>query len=606
MSKFSAMPRFTPPLQFVGGRGVKTTLVAAVAAIAIAAALLGGSLHSQAHADSPTSTGDTRALQPHGDASQTLRRYTLQLLHILSNPDANQWERYRQAMPHCAAAPKRLGEISAAGDVGPLDATLIALTEDLCADLDLRLDDARTVGLLVNEPEAMRGYILLTGGFNNNVHLIDHLGRIAHSWQVGNQIPHARLLDNGNLLVELEDEKRSITEVDPDSNIVWQYAHPDDTHHHDFLKMPDGNVLMLMRGVKTTEEAVAAGANPDLIPSGGMEYDYLIEVRPTGSEGGEIVWEWSAWDYLVQDFDVSKPNYQMIAERPELIDANFGAARHWRNPIALAWTYINAIDYNPQLDQILLSARHFSELWIIDHSAATEEAAARSNANPGNGNTPPHTDVLHNGSNGNAGKGGALLYRWGNPRAYAHGMPADRRLFLQHHTQWIEPGLPGAGNILIFNNGWAYQRDQSRNYSSIEEIVPPVDGYGYRREPRAAYPPAEPIWSYTAETPTDFYASIVSGVQRLPNGNTLICEGTSGNVFEVTPDGKTVWQYVYPMDAHAPLKQGEEASLSVHGKLPGGDNLFNNAVYRAYWYAPDHPGLQKYDLTPRDTIELYE
>ncbi len=388
MSKFNAISRFTSCPQFAGG--MKTALAAAVAAIAIAAALLGGSLHSQAHADSPTSTGAPRVSQPHGDASQTLRRYTLQLLHILSNPDANQWERYRQAMPHCAAAPKRLGEISAAGDVGPLDATLIALTEDLCADLDQRLDDARTVGLLVNEPEAMgSGYALIAGGFNNYVHLIDYLGRIAHSWQVGKRIPHARLLDNGNLLVELEDEKRSITEVDPDSNIVWQYAHPDDTHHHDFLKMPDGNVLMLMRGIKTTEEAVAAGANPDLIPSGGMEYDYLIEVRPTGSEGGEIVWEWSAWDYLVQDFDVSKPNYQMIAERPELIDANFGAGTHWRNPIALAWTYINAIDYNPQLDQILLSARHFSELWIVDHSAATEEAAARSNANPGNGNTPP-------------------------------------------------------------------------------------------------------------------------------------------------------------------------------------------------------------------------
>ena len=586
-------------------------LTAAVAAIAIAAALLGGSLHSQAHADSPTSTGNTRASQPHVDASQTLRRYTLQLLHILSAPDANRWERYRQAIAHCAAAPTRIGEIGAGRDVSPLYTALIALTEDLCADLDRRLDDARTVGLLVNEPEAMSGYTLIVGRFNNYIHLIDHLGRIVHSWQFEQWLPHAKLLDNGNLLAMIKRDggrRSSVAEVDTDGNIVWQYTHFERLHH-DFLNMPNGNVLMLAVGNKTTEEAVAAGANPDLIPSGGMEYDYLIEVRPTGSEGGEIVWEWSAWDYLVQDFDVSKPNYGDPSEHPRLIDINFLVETPRINPQNDAWDWLhaNAIDYNPQLDQILLSARHFSELWIIDHSAATEEAAAPSNANPGNGNTPPpRTNVLHSETGNNAIKDGALLYRWGNPRAYGHGMPADRRLFLQHHTQWIDPGLPGAGNILIFNNGWAYQRDQSRNYSSIEEIVPPVDGYGYRREPRAAYPPAEPIWSYTAETPTDFYASIVSGVQRLPNGNTLICEGTSGNVFEVTPDGKTVWQYVYPMDAHAPLKQGEEASLSVHGKLPGGDNLFNNAVYRAYWYAPDHPGLQHYELTPGDTIELYE
>ena len=151
----------------------------------------------------------------------------------------------------------------------------------------------------------------------------------------------------------------------------------------------------------------------------------------------------------------------------------------------------------------------------------------------------------------------------------------------------------------MFNNGWALEEDQIRNYSSIEEIVPPLDGYGYRRELGEPYPPAEPIWTYTAETPTDFYSSIVSGVQRLPNGNTLICEGTSGNVFQVTLDGKTVWQYVYPMGGDTPLKQGERPSIWQ------GD-IFNNAVYRAYWYAPDHPGLQEYDLTPGDTIELYE
>ena len=360
------------------------------AAIAIAAALLGGAWHSQAYADDPAPAA-SRASQSSTDASsQALRRYTLQLLHILSNPDANQWERYRQSMPHCEAAPTHLDAIGSGSDVGPLDATLIALTADLCSDLDRRLDDARTVGLLMNEPESMSGYVLLTGRFNNYVNLIDHLGRIAHSWQFEVQTPHAKLLDNGNLLVQIGNSGwpgHNISEVDPDGNIMWKYTHPDSLHH-DFLKMPNGNVLMLVRDVKTREEAIAAGVNPDIVPSEGMWYDYLIEVRPTGSEGGDVVWKWSTWDYLVQDFDPTKENYGDPAEHPELIDVNFFAERPFISSDVWDWLHANAIDYNPELDQILLSPRHFSELWVIDHSAA-EEAAARSSANPGNGNTPP-------------------------------------------------------------------------------------------------------------------------------------------------------------------------------------------------------------------------
>ena len=582
-------------------------ITAAVAAIAIAAALL-SELHSQAYADSPPPTA-ARASQPSDDASRTLRRYTLQLLHILSNPNANKWERYRQAMPHCAVAPTYLDEIGADSEVSPLDATLIALAEDLCSDLDQRLEDARTVGLLVNEPESIAGYTLMPGTFNksNDIHLIDHLGRIAHSWQLGNRMRHARLLDNGNLLIMInqDDGRNGIAEVDSNGNVIWKYTHPEpDQLHHDFLKMPNGNVLMLAVGRKTRQEAIAAGANPPIVPSGGIQYDYLIEVRPTGNEDGEIVWKWSTWDYLAQDFDASKENYREIAKHPELIDINFLVETPRITPRRTwDWLHANAIDYNPALDQIMLSARHHSELWIISRSATAEDAAARGSANAGNSITP-RLNVLHSEPNANADKGGALLYRWGNPRAYGHGTLADQRLFWQHHTQWIAPGLPGAGNILVFNNGWALEEDHARHYSSIEEIVPPLDGYGYRRDPGAAYLPADPIWSYTAETPADFYSVVMGGTQRLPNGNTLICDSTSGNLLQVTPDGRTVWRYVYPMDNDTPLKQGEQAS--TRAQLSKGDTLFSNVIHRAYWYAPDHPGLQNYDLTPGDTIEIYE
>ena len=583
MNKFSAID---PVALIDRGKGGMMKPALTAAAITIAAALIIAVWHPQVYADSPTTTS-TRASQSPADDSQALRRYTLQLLHILSDADANQWQRYRQARPHCDAAPTRLAEITSDGDASPLDSTLATLTEDLCADLDQRLDEARTVGLLVNEPESMNGYVLIPGRFDNYIHLIDHLGRIVHSWQFEQWLPHAKLLDNGNLLAELRDGSgrgpTTVGEVDPDGNIVWKHTQTDGLHH-DFLKMSNGNVLMLARGIKTREEAIAAGVNPAILPSEGMEYDYLIEMRPTGSEGGDIVWEWSAWDYIVQDFDPSKPNYGDPSQHPELIDINFLVETPIisRNSGAWDWLHTNGIDYNPDLDQIALSPRQYSELWIIDRSATTQEAPTR--------------------KGGNAGKGGALLYRWGNPRAYRHGTLADQRLFWQHHTQWIAPGLPGAGNILIFNNGYDLVEDPPL-YSSIEEITPPLNGYAYRRSAGVAYPPNKPAWTYAAETPTDFYSRVMGSTQRLPNGNTLICDATSGNLFQVTPDGKQVWKYVYPMDENSPLMQGEEASVSF---LVDGDVVLNNAVYRAYWYAPDHPGLQKYDLTPGDTIEIYE
>ena len=200
---------------------------------------------------------------------------------------------------------------------------------------------------------------------------------------------------------------------------------------------------------------------------------------------------------------------------------------------------------------------------------------------------------------GPSGKGGDLLYRWGNPRAYRAGTPDDQRLFWQHNPQWIAPGLPGAGNILIFNNGHEFG-DFSRGYSSVDEIAPPVDGANYRLNPHSAYAPVEPVWTHTAANASDFFAKYISGAQRLPNGNTLICDGAHGTLFEVTPAGKTVWKYVNPSTVKGPLRQGEPVPWELQGDM----EMPVNQLYRAYRYAPDYPGLQGLDLTPGDRIEV--
>ena len=390
----------------------------------------------------------------------------------------------------------------------------------------------------------------------------------------------AQLLENGNLMILGDLAGQSgVAEIDRTGRIIWEYSHP--RLHHDFVPLSNGNVLLLYRETRTPEEAVAAGANPDYIFPRGLISENVMEVKPVGVDRGDILWEWSLWDHLIQDYDPDQANYGTIADHPGRIDINYTIRLkhidHAGN--TYDWVHGNAIDYNPDLDQIMLSTRHFSELWVIDHSITTEEAASEK---------------------------GDLLYRWGNPQIYQAGTADDQQLFWQHDTHWIPDGLPGEGNILIFNNGNEF-RGFMRNYSSVEEITPPrLDGNAYQKDPHSAFGPALPTWTYTAENPGEFYAHIASGAQRLPNGNTLITDGPRGTVFQVTPDGTTVWKYISPILADGTLlHQGDGIPIDFTKQTPyGPKHLQNNNLFLAKWYPPDYPGLQEYDLIPQGPIEL--
>ena len=159
---------------------------------------------------------------------------------------------------------------------------------------------------------------------------------------------------------------------------------------------------------------------------------------------------------------------------------------------------------------------------------------------------------------------GRPLYRWGNPRAYRNGSKTEQRLFNQHNVHWIRHGLPGEGHILVFNNGSGRPGGDS---SSVDELVLPVDSQGqYARNRRGPYGPTQAVWSYSAPKKSDFYSFFISGAQRLPNGNTLICSGASGTVFEVTPDKQVVWKYTNPV-------MGNPGGPGGPGAPPGGVDL---------------------------------
>jgi len=325
---------------------------------------------------------------------------------------------------------------------------------------------------------------------------------------------------------------------DWDNDLLWEFEYSDSDHclHHDIEPLPNGNVLMIAWEYKTREEAIQAGRNPGHIQGNSLWPDHIIEVEPTGSAGGNIVWEWHAWDHLIQDYDPSKDNYGVVEDHPELVDINFGQYQS-------DWMHTNSVDYHQGFDQILISVHNLNEIWVIDHSTTTEEASG------------------HTG--GNSGKGGDLLYRWGNPQVYDRGTINDQQFFNQHGANWVEEGCPGEGNILVFNNLGG------DHYSTVIEIIPPVDSEGnYEYIPGSAYDPDEPTWEYMAENPSDMFSRIMSSAQRLPNGNTLICSSTQGLFLEVNPEKDVVWQYT--------------------NLLP---NPQSNGVFHIRRYALDYPGI---------------
>jgi hypothetical protein len=271
--------------------------------------------------------------------------------------------------------------------------------------------NAQTVGLFYNNPGAESGYVLFAPGQSDTTYLIDKCGKRVHQW-TGSYHPGLAvyLLEDGNLLrcskpgnnQFMAGGQGGLLEIlDWNSNILWSYEISDNNQcqHHDAMQLPNGNILAIVWESHTKIDAMANGR---VTMGSEMWSEKLIEIQPIGTDSGVIVWQWRAWDHLVQDADSTKPNYGVIADHPELLDINMGVL----NSTTSDWLHFNSLDYNAELDQIMVSSHEVSEVYIIDHSTTMEEAASH--------------------AGGNSGKGGDLLYRWGNRRITTGALPTIR------------------------------------------------------------------------------------------------------------------------------------------------------------------------------------
>jgi hypothetical protein len=406
------------------------------------------------------------------------------------------------------------------------------------------------------DDENVEGYILYCPMWSTTTYIINREGEVVHTWKnsIYQDSQSTYLLENGNLVRASLVATSSFTAggyqgrveiFDWNDTRIWNYEYSTYAYcsHHDVQPLPNGNILMIAWERLTRDDVIDAGRNPNYVPGEYFWSDYIVEVQPVGDSDGIIVWEWHAWDHLIQDYDETKENYGIVGNHPELIDVNFGGLDAGR----IDWLHTNSIDYNPELDQILLSIHNLNEIWIIDHSTTTEEAAN-------------HTGGIYN-------KGGDILYRWGNPISYKTGTKNDQKYFGQHGATWVKPNYPGEGNILVFNN----DAGGSEKYSTVDEIIPPIDENGnYEYIENQAYQPEEQNWIFSTENPQDMYSRTTSNVQKLPNGNILICSSNSGYFLEVNNEKEIVWEYTNPYP-------------------PG---FINKAVARIQWYSEDYPGLK--------------
>ncbi|MBK9284481.1 MAG: aryl-sulfate sulfotransferase [Sphingobacteriaceae bacterium] len=356
---------------------------------------------------------------------------------------------------------------------------------------------------------------------SNLVRLIDTSGVIVKTWVTNQPTRYSQYLEPGGVLVRTCGTAYTIPGAhggmfshvqkwDYAGNLIWNWQYSTSTYcvHHDIAIMPNGNVLVMVAEVKTPMQFAAAGGTLT-----GPAYFYnekVMEVQPTGLTTGNIVWQWDMWDHLVQNVNPLGANYQpSIVDHPELLNINFN--------VQYDLMHMNGIDYNPVLDQIALSSRYKDEIYIIDHSTSTAEAATH--------------------SGGNSGKGGDFLYRWGNPAAYQAVGP--KILDAPHDSHWVPEGSVDAGYFVGLNIS-GVTTPSAR--TCVDKVLTPRTNYNYTISPGAAFTPSNASKRYMSPVQIAGY----SNSQQLKNGNQMMCF-TTGNIWEVDTAGTIIWStYVGP------------------------------------------------------------
>ncbi len=443
--------------------------------------------------------------------------------------------------------------------------------------------DTRESGVLVESvvpDEIDEGYLFwhqadeLRNDVENVTLLMDSGGQLVHQWETdltGGGHTSYLLADGGLLRMGIRDASYvkgqpvaavdTLQITDKAGRAIWELnakhlrlgEHNDHkiTFHHDAIRLPNGNILALIYEEVGGAEAAALGWRAG--KGSTVWSDGLVELKPNLDDGSHaLVWVWRWLDHMVQDVDPNAPTFGVVKDNPHKIDAHFPKSYQ---PLNLVRQHLNSIDYHPALNQILVSAFIYNEIWIIDRSTSTAEAAGS--------------------TGGRWGRGGDVLFRYGNPETYGHGERSKRLFDKQHDANWVKPGLRGAGNILVFNNNTrltapltrpgmnraqtgARMQETLTGISQVIEIQATtaedgsyVEGFG-----------ATEVWRWQHDA---FFAPFQGGARRLPNGNTLISDTVGRRVWELNPAGDVVVRYTGSAPVFKAFKYSAEDARALLG-----------------------------------------
>lgn len=413
-----------------------------------------------------------------------------------------------------------------------------ALAVSLAATTAQALPSSFPTGTTVYDPErAYSGFVLFPGG-DRKTHLIDMNGNQVHSWDYESFPPIPLSADQadgekGHLLVQLERAEKlpehaspgngltnaSVAEVNWDGEVQWQWGSQQNPvyQHHDMRRLANGHNLVM---------------TADMRELNGFDYEVIDNEVEEVDADGKVVWSWVAGDHLDEmGFSDVRLRALKDSEDPDFLHLNTATPvgpNHW---------YDDG-DQRFAPDNILINSRNANVTFIVDKQS------------------------------------GEIVWRVGPDFPALQltgklGRPVDQTVG-SHDAHIIPEGLPGAGNLLIFDNqgnaGFPPSKQGFFSSSRVIEVDPTTDKI---------------VWQYTGNmsgrSSFTFYSSFISSARRLPNGNTLIDEGQSGRLFQVTPEGDIVWEYVSPF----------------FGKSMPDDDYVTNAVYRAQ--------LVDYDWAPAGT-----
>jgi hypothetical protein len=296
-------------------------------------------------------------------------------------------------------------------------------------------------------------------------------------------------------------QNKSLAELDWDSNVIWQFEAPVSLGVGEAPGSVEFHHDVVRSANGNTITLCAVEIQVPTISPKALRDDCILEVAPAG----KIVGQWFTFQHI-DEFGFTPAARLLIA-----------AARNNGD-----WAHANAISEIPPNHHnhpaftpgnILVSYRELSMMIIIDRAT------------------------------------GAIVGKLG---------PDNNLTIGQHQPRMIPLGLPGAGNVLTFDNGGqAGYPVQFRSFSRVMEFDPLTQqiilNYDATRSGRLPYA---------------LFSPFVGGAQRLPNGNTLAVEGLKGRIFEFTPEGRLVWEYMTPFYGVS----GEAPDMMV--QIPG--------IYRAY------------------------